>query len=122
MDRAGELGEVCVCGGCTRRLTLAPLSFCVAPSRTRQTVRLTPCELASTPNCLTQVFIVGGLPGHFRLGCESLKEWGRGGEAEALGSRGGVWLGALGGGRGGERPGAGIRELPRLRARAARAG
>lgn len=55
---------------------LVPLGFCVdllldPPDR----VRFTPCELPSTPNCITQVLIVGGLPGHFRLGWESLKEW-----------------------------------------------
>lgn len=48
----------------------------------------TPCKLPSTPNCITQVLIVGGLPGHFRPGWESLKEWGGGGEAGAPGHRG----------------------------------
>ena len=36
-------------------------------------------KLLATLNCITQVLIVGGLPGHFRLGWESLKEWGWGG-------------------------------------------
>lgn len=65
--------------GCVQRLM--PLSSYIAPSRPCQTVYILLCKLPSTPNCITQVLIVGGLPGHFRLDWESLKEWGGGGEA-----------------------------------------
>ena len=53
----GGTGEGC--------LRLMPLCSCVAPCRTRC---FTPRKLPSTPNGSTQVLIVGGLPGHFRLG------------------------------------------------------
>lgn len=76
---AGGRDEAGIGEGCLR---LMPLCSCVAPCRTRC---FTPRKLPSTPNGSTQVLIVGGLPGHFRLGCENLEEWVGSGEAGGAG-------------------------------------
>lgn len=101
---------------CFKRLM--SLGSCVAPSRTRQTVYVSlPVNYPPPPipACSTQVLIVGGLPGHFRLGWENLEEWGGGGEAGGAGRpRCGSRLVLSGRGRSAERRGAGIGELRRL--------